>query len=190
MRRALVAMLFDQFLNDDGLSHSSAAEQPDLARPCRYGSIRSTTLIPVSNISRFVFCRPHRGRGFVNRISSLRVMRSHLSTGSPITLITRPNTALAGRGPTRDRRYLQAGHATHPSASYVACKAIVANPPFAEVAAALRANDARSGSERPKPLLRDMQCGSESAACLPSSTSDVDRWPIICDTSSKICHFL
>ena len=62
--------------------------------PFKYGSIRSITLIPVSNISRFVFWSTSAGAGLWMGSRRFASIGPNLSTGSPITLMTRPKVDL------------------------------------------------------------------------------------------------
>jgi hypothetical protein len=61
--------------------------------PFVYGSSRSMTLIPVSNISVFVDCSSNDGAGRWIDQRSVAGMSPSLSTGLPMTFITRPSVA-------------------------------------------------------------------------------------------------
>src|SRR5881296_414278 len=54
--------IVNEFLNDDGFPTPAPPNRP-IFPPFKYGSMRSMTLIPVSNISRFVFWSTSAGAG-------------------------------------------------------------------------------------------------------------------------------
>jgi hypothetical protein len=62
--------------------------------PFVYGSSRSTTLMPVSNISTFVDCSSNAGAGRWIGYVFLVWMAGPLSTGSPTMLRMRPSVSL------------------------------------------------------------------------------------------------
>ena len=71
----------DELHDDDGLADAGTAEQADLCHLCTYGSRRSMTLMPVSDISSLVLCsvKPGGGRWMGRWVSVLT--SPFLSTG-------------------------------------------------------------------------------------------------------------